>query len=117
MILLDACTHRRYARLLIEWGYEVDFSINHIRADASDTEVLALAQELDAVLLTSDLDFSNILHYPPEEHQGVIVLRGSTNDEMLLDTVLKQALDDLYRDELRHSLVIVMSKHYRKRRF
>jgi hypothetical protein len=40
MILLDNCMPHRYQRLLQEWGYDT---------------------ELDAALLTDDLDFSNIL--------------------------------------------------------
>jgi hypothetical protein len=69
MILLDHCTPRRYLRLVQAWGYEADITINHIPQDANDTEVIALAQKLDAVLLTIDLDFSNILDYPPEDSE------------------------------------------------
>jgi len=72
-----------------------------------------LAQSLDAILLTVDLDFANILHYPPQSHAGVIVLRYHIQDEVALDTTLQQALNDLYRSGLRQTLLIVDPRRYR----
>jgi predicted nuclease of predicted toxin-antitoxin system len=80
MILLDHCTPRQ---------------------DASDAEVIALAQGLDAVLLTIDLDFANILNYPPEDYAGILVIRYQASEEAAIDTALRQALEDLYREGLR----------------
>jgi predicted nuclease of predicted toxin-antitoxin system len=115
MILLDHCTPRRYLRLLQLWGYTADITINHIRQDATDSDVIALAQALDAVLLTVDLDFANILDYPPEYYGGIIVLRYQANEETMVDKALRQALDTLYREGLRGVLVIVSAGKYRIR--
>jgi predicted nuclease of predicted toxin-antitoxin system len=115
-ILLDHCTPRRYAKLLRQWGYSADLITTYIAADAADPNVLALAQSLDAVLLTVDLDFANILHYPPQSHVGVIVLRYQVQDEAAVDSTLLQALADLYRSGLRQTLLIVEPHRYRIRR-
>ena len=85
-------------------------------ADADDPDLLQLAQKLDAVLLTVDLDFSNILEYPPEEYAGLVVMRYEAKDENALTATLQQALTDLYRDDLRGALVIITPKRYRIRR-
>ena len=80
-IVLDHCVPRRYQRLLSGWGYEAELSSAHIPQDAPDTDVIALAQRLEAVLLTVDLDFANILDYPPADYGGIIVLRYQIADE------------------------------------
>jgi predicted nuclease of predicted toxin-antitoxin system len=116
MLLLDNCVPRRYVRLLESWGYSAGVTSAHIEPDASDAEVIALAHDLDAVLLTVDLDFSNILDYPPAQHDGIIVLRYQVQDEAELDAALKAALDEYYRDGFRQALVIVSPGRYRVRR-
>jgi predicted nuclease of predicted toxin-antitoxin system len=115
MILLDNCMPHRYQRLLQEWGYDVSLLSDHIAADAPDSDVIALATELDAALLTVDLDFSNILDYPPQKDGGIIVMRYKIQDEAEADVSLKTALDELYRDGLCGVLVIVSPRHYRVR--
>jgi predicted nuclease of predicted toxin-antitoxin system len=115
MILLDHCVPRRYLALLTEWGYQAQISTVYLPADASDAQVIALVQKLDAVLLTFDLDFANLLEYPPKDYAGIVVLRDATEDEALLDQTLKVALNDLYREGLRGVLVIVSAERYRMR--
>jgi predicted nuclease of predicted toxin-antitoxin system len=116
IILLDHCVPRRYLRLLISWGYPSELITAHIPADSPDEDVLALALSLDAALLTVDMDFANILDYPPEDHEGIIVIRNQAQKEQETDTTLKQALDDLYRNGLRSTLVIISPGRYRVRR-
>lgn len=116
MILLDHCVPRRYLRLLYEWGYEAMFITEHIRADAPDRDVITLALKLDAALLTVDLDFANILDYPPLDYGGIVVIRYEIQHETELEQTLQSALLDLYRDGLRGALVIITSGRYRVRR-
>ncbi|TVR25049.1 MAG: hypothetical protein EA396_00265 [Anaerolineaceae bacterium] len=116
MILLDHCVPRRYLRLLHEWGYDATLITEHIPADAPDRDVIALAIKLGAPLLTADLDFANILDYPPSDYGGIVVIRYEIQHEAEIDQTLQSALDDLYRDDLRGALVIVASGRYRVRR-
>jgi predicted nuclease of predicted toxin-antitoxin system len=115
-ILLDHGVPRRYLRLLVEWGYTATVSSMHISAAAADSDVIELAQRMDGVLLTVDLDFANVLAYPPADFGGIIVLRYKPQDELRLDQTLHQALTDLYRDRFRGVLVIVGAGRYRIRR-
>ncbi len=116
MILLDNCVPRKYRALLESWGYPVRFLHDYGSADAADDQVIALAQELDAILLTVDMDFANILRYPPQDYAGLVVVRYQPLDETELNGALRQALADLYRDGLRQVLVVVASSAYRIRR-
>ena len=115
-ILLDACVPRKFGRLLELWGYPVVLSQAQIAADAPDSDVLMLAQPLDAILLTIDLDFSNILDYPPDETKGIVVLRYAIEDEDALIKTLQESLQQLYREGLQKALVIVSPGRYRLRR-
>ena len=87
----------------------------HIPATSVDADVVAKAQELDAVLLTVDLDFANIIDYPPEEYGGLIVMRYDMVAEAEVMNTLKNVLETLYRDDLRKALVIVEPDRYRIR--
>ncbi|MCI0709076.1 MAG: DUF5615 family PIN-like protein [Chloroflexi bacterium] len=97
-------------------GYAATLLSSHIASDSADIDVIALATKLDAALLTVDLDFANILDYPPKQYAGIIVLRYAVQEETILDTTLKSALDDMYRDDLRNKLVIISAGNYRVRR-
>lgn len=115
-ILLDYCVPRRYLRLLRTWGHQAELMSDYIAPDAADPDVIGLAGRLDAVLLTIDLDFANILDYPPSQYGGIVVMRYIAADEANVDHMLKTALDDLTRDDLRGTLIIVTPKRYRIRR-
>jgi predicted nuclease of predicted toxin-antitoxin system len=115
-VLLDHCVQRKFLRLLKSWGYEVSLLQEHLAPDAYDPDVLGIAQKLDAVLITEDMDFSNILDYPPNDFAGIIVIRYSAKEEIKTINSLKQALEDLYREDLRGVLVVVSSERYRVRR-
>lgn len=77
--------------------------------------LIAFATGEDAVLLTLDLDFANILDYPPADYGGIIVMRYTVQAETEIDMTLQTALTDLYRDDLRGVLVIIAPGKYRKR--
>jgi hypothetical protein len=66
-------------------------------------------------LFTIDLDFANLLDYPPQNYQGIMLLRYQVEQEAELDETLRICLNDLYRDALRRVLVIVSNRRYRVR--
>lgn len=115
-LLLDHNVPAKFARLLNEWGYEASRLTDHLAPDTEDVDVIALAQTLDAILLTIDLDFANILDYPPQGYVGIVVMRYQADTENAVIATLRQALDDCYRDDLRGVLVIVEPTRYRIRR-
>ena len=60
-IVADHCVYGKTVKILRAQGHEVLTLKELGRADADDPEVLALAQSLDAVLVTNDKGFGNIL--------------------------------------------------------
>ena len=114
--LLDHCVPNKFLNLLKSWGYTATAVNQHIAADSDDSDVIQLAQKLDAVLVTVDMDFSNIFDYPPQNYAGIVVIRYEPIDEAAVISTLQQALQDLDRDKLRGALIIVQPKRYRIRR-
>jgi len=115
-VLLDHCVPSKFLHLVQSWGYDISPVKQYISPDSPDSAVIALAQQLDAVLLTVDMDFANILNYPPENYGGIIVMRYELSEEPALIVTLQSAFSDLYRDELRSAIVVVEPKRYRVRR-
>ena len=63
------------ADLLRDLGHDVMTVYDQGMQSCTDPEVLAACQGEGRVLLSLDLDFSNILVYPPDRYAGLIVLR------------------------------------------
>jgi len=73
--LADECVYQETIDFLRSRGFDVVRVQDLGLGGASDREVFTKAQELNLVLLTNDLGFSDIRSYPPSGHRGIIVLR------------------------------------------
>ncbi|MEM3063093.1 MAG: DUF5615 family PIN-like protein [Nitrososphaerota archaeon] len=60
----DQCVPNSIIRALIEEGYIVLKLRDHIPQDSEDSKVILKAQELDAILLSLNGDFADIVTYP-----------------------------------------------------
>jgi len=69
------------ATLLRNAGFEADTVADERLAGADDFVIAYKSRAEDRALVTLDLDFSNVLAYPPAEHAGIIVLRLKRQDK------------------------------------
>jgi predicted nuclease of predicted toxin-antitoxin system len=69
------------AVLLHNAGYEADTVADERLAGAEDAVIASRSRSDERVLVTLDLDFSNVRAYPPAEHAGIIVLRPHRQDK------------------------------------
>jgi predicted nuclease of predicted toxin-antitoxin system len=114
VILLDNCVPRRYLKLIQGWGYDT-IELRSIQPeDTPDSQVIVEAKRLNAVLLTVDLDFSNVLNYPPQAYSGIVVMRYDASQEGALDETLRLALQE--QTPLTGLLIVVSQGKYRVRR-
>jgi predicted nuclease of predicted toxin-antitoxin system len=60
---------------LLAAGHEVHTAREEGLAGKPDPDLLAVASREGRCLLTLDLDFANVLAYPPESHGGIVVFR------------------------------------------
>lgn len=49
--------------------------------ESADALVVEKAQELDAILLSLNSDFADIVNYPPERFEGIIALQLRNHPE------------------------------------
>ena len=74
-ILVDEDLPRAVVDVLKKLGHEAEHVLDAGLRGAADRLIFASAQERSAVLLTADLDFANIVRFPPGSHSGIVVLR------------------------------------------
>jgi predicted nuclease of predicted toxin-antitoxin system len=85
----DHCVPRAVQTSLASAGHEVLALKDHLPTDAPDPSVIAKAQELDAVLLSVNGDFMDIVTYPPADYKGIIGLQVRNHPEVLPEIVRK----------------------------
>ena len=77
--LIDACLPRDFASVLTSYGH-VALDVRDIgMGRADDREVATYAQGNRLCLLTEDWGFSDIRHYPPSDHYGIVVFETPDN--------------------------------------
>lgn len=73
-------------------GYDVVRVSDLLPVDAPDSEILELARQRDAVVVTQDLDFSALLALSGYDRPSLITLRLTNTDPYLVSERLKQVL-------------------------
>jgi len=56
---------------------------DYIPTDSSDSLVISKAQELNAVLISLNGDFADIVTYPPRRYKGIIALQIRNHPEII----------------------------------
>ena len=72
---LDENADPRWREPLAQAGYEVSTVVEESLRGAEDEVVAEVCQKEERCLITADLDFAQILEYPPEKYMGLIILR------------------------------------------
>jgi len=79
----DHCVPGSVIQILQEAGHEVLRLRDHIPPDSPDQLVISKAQELDAILLSLNGDFADIVTYPPVKYKGIVALQVRNHPEIL----------------------------------
>ncbi|MBT9162002.1 MAG: hypothetical protein DDT27_00545 [Dehalococcoidia bacterium] len=115
-ILTDHCVFGKTVRILKEHGHQVSTLRELDKAAAEDEEVLEIATSLNAILITNDKDFGNVLRYPPHQYGGIIVLRITFKNQGRIHEILLNMLKKYAEEQLKKALVVINAKTYRMRR-
>jgi predicted nuclease of predicted toxin-antitoxin system len=73
-------------------GYEADTVAEECLAGADDSVIASRSRSDDRVLVTLDLDFSNVQAYPPAQHAGIIVLRPKRQDKRTVLALMERII-------------------------
>jgi predicted nuclease of predicted toxin-antitoxin system len=71
----DHCVSNQIINALREAGHEVVRLKEYLPAESPDALVIAKAQELDAILLSLNGDFADIVTYPPARFKCIVALQ------------------------------------------
>lgn len=115
--LINENIPRSTGRLLKEHGYTIedirDFGLRGIE----DENVLLLAARRQAVLLTADKEFANILWFLSGNHSGILVLQFpkemSTTE---INRHVIEGLKNLAEEDFKGNLIILEPGRLRKRK-
>jgi predicted nuclease of predicted toxin-antitoxin system len=113
-LLADECVYRVTVDFLLTLGYDVVTTQELGLAGANDDAIIDRAVALGRALLTRDMDFSNILLYPPAQYLGIMVLKMTPATVDAVHKVLKQALTQT--SDLTGALLVVDKNKFRIRR-
>jgi predicted nuclease of predicted toxin-antitoxin system len=81
--LADHCISNFIVQTLRDAKYEVFRLRDLLPVDSTDAVVIAKAQEVDAILLSLNGDFADIVTYPPEKYKGIVALQMRNHTEIL----------------------------------
>src|SRR5687768_1863849 len=79
----DHCVSNAIMHTLREAGHAVVRLQEHLPVESPDADVIAKAQQLDALLLSLNGDFADIVTYPPADYQGIIALQVRNHPEII----------------------------------
>ncbi len=96
---IDQCVPASICQFLREGGHHVLILKDYLPIESPDEIVIAKAQELAAILLSLNGDFSDIVTYPPANYGGIVSIQLRNHPEIipLLMQRLLNYLSD-YRD-------------------
>lgn len=79
----DHCVPNSVSQALRDSGHEVLRVSEQISVDSPDQAVISEAQELNAILVSLNADFGDIVTYPPENYNGIITLQVRNHPEVI----------------------------------
>jgi predicted nuclease of predicted toxin-antitoxin system len=104
---VDESLHVEVAGLLRGQGHDALTVFDQGLRGCDDHDIAETCRSENRVLLSLDLDFSNILMFPPENYPGLIVLRLRKKGRAAVRHVVTRVMDHLNRDPLAGRLWIV----------
>ena len=88
-LFMDQCVPRSVSESLRDAGHMVELLRSHLPINAKDPDVIACAQRLDAVLVSLNGDFGEIINYPPSDFGGIVALQVRNHPESLPAIVMR----------------------------
>ncbi len=115
--VIDEDMPRSTGAVLKEHGYDVKDIRDYGLRGAEDEKIYEFAQSEEAVILTGDKGFGNILRFPLGKHFGIVVVHFP--NEMSTTEVnryLLERFNDLSEDDFKGNLIVVEPRKIRIRR-
>src|SRR5690242_6390769 len=90
---LDENFGTRTQQLFVAQGHDVQTVLQEGLQGSSDMNLFEICRSEQRCLVTLDLDFSNVIRFPPELVEGIVVIRIPRNPSLpLLERMINQFL-------------------------
>ncbi len=97
-IKLDENVDERLAVLLRDAGHDANTIREQGLHGTEDKALYEICKREDRLMVTLDLDYSNIIRFPPEGTPGLIVLRGPNQLFCTMRILMETLIDALARE-------------------
>ena len=115
--VIDEDMPRSTGMILKEHGYDVKDVRDYGLRGAEDEEIYEFAQRDEAVILTGDRGFGNILRFPLGGHFGIVVAHFSNDmSTMEINRQLLEKFENLSGDDFNGNIIIIEPSKIRIRR-
>jgi predicted nuclease of predicted toxin-antitoxin system len=95
------------AQLMVSSGYDAKTVYDQQLQGVDDPVLMDRCDQEKRILITLDIDFSDITLYPPEKHAGILVLRLANQSKQNILNVFRKILTALEREPIKNHLWIV----------
>ena|ERR1700690_268528 len=113
--LIDENLPVEIKELLSRRGYDAVHALDRFKPGRSDKIIFKTAQKEHRLIVTCDLDFSDIRRFPPGTHRGIIVLRLQVQSTPRFLRVLEGFLKATSIDRCAKAITILEETGYRIR--
>jgi len=96
-------------------GHDAQTAAQQALNGQPDERIIEVCRREQRVLVTLDLDFSNIAAYPPTDFAGLVVLRLTSQAHVVVEGAVKRVLALLSHETLPGALWIVEERRIRIR--
>jgi len=101
---------------LAQIGHDAATCLSEGIAGSKDATIATHAASEGRILITFDLDFSDIRNYRPGTHSGIVVLRTHSQDIPSCRAAFARLLDSVKESDFQGNLIIVEDSRVRIRR-
>jgi predicted nuclease of predicted toxin-antitoxin system len=112
---IDENLPQEFASALRSAGHDALTVLDQGLVGAADQEIARRCRDEERVLMSLDLDFSDMRIYPPGQYAGIIVFRVRHQDKNFLMNILGKIIPIIEREPLLNSLWIVEENKIRIR--
>ena len=114
--LVDMPLSPALAQWFSDKGHDADHVAQRGLQRADDADILLLAREEGAVVVTADLDYPRLLALTGGDAPGLLLFRGGDWTEKEIFERLERVLAIVSEDDMRRSILVIERHRIRRRR-
>jgi predicted nuclease of predicted toxin-antitoxin system len=114
----DQCVPTEISNILTRNGHNVTLLRDVLPIQSPDSEVIAKAQSLSAILVSLNGDFADIVEYPPSSYAGIVAIQLKNHPETipsLMGRLINFLIENPEQAFYRGKLIIVEAHRIRIR--